>query len=66
MSCLDKLFLTNVIPYFEYSIFRDSRSLSILKEEKAISIYSKTSVSRTRRDCQNVFELLLVQATEVP
>ena len=46
-------------------MFRDSRSLSIPKEEKAISIYSKTSVSRTRRDCQNVFELLVVQATEV-
>ena len=46
-------------------MFRDSRSLSLPKEEKAISIYSNTSVSRTRRDCQNVFELLVVQATEV-
>ena len=26
----------------------------------------KTSVSRTRRDCQNEIELLVVQATEVP
>ena len=29
------------------------------------SNYSRTSLTRTRRDCQNLFELSEVQATEV-
>jgi hypothetical protein len=28
--------------------------------------YSRTSLARTRKDCQNVFELLEIRATEVP
>jgi hypothetical protein len=31
-----------------------------------ILIYSRTSLARTRRDCQNLFELSVVRATEVP
>jgi hypothetical protein len=35
-------------------------------DSKFINNYSRTSLAWTRRDCQNLFELSVVRATEVP
>jgi hypothetical protein len=37
-----------------------------LSEKKSKIKYSVTSVARIRKDCQNVFELSEVRATEIP
>jgi hypothetical protein len=41
---------------------------TILKQyyNRKIKMYSRTSVARTRRDCQNVLELSKVREIEVP
>jgi len=37
-----------------------------VSSRQIISLYSRTSLAQTPRDCQNVFELSEVRATEVP